>query len=322
MRIGRRGIFGLGLAAFSGGAAMAAQNPPAAQNPTAPPSPTPSAPVGEHIPLWPFRLPERAPAGLVERMDGGVIGVAQPRIEVFRPLPGMDQKRAILVIPGGGYQRLVLDNEGYGMARYLTGHGITACVLVHRLPGEGWAQGAQAPLQDAQRAMKVIRSQATRWGVDTAHVGVIGFSAGGHLAGMLSTHFRTSTYPATDGIDALPSRPAYAGLIYPVIGMESEMNHGASRRMLIGDNPTPEQMRAFSVDKHVTPETPTTFIACAADDPIVPAENSQRMFRALQTARVRSELHVFESGGHGFGLVSKTTAGAWPDLFMRWRPEG
>ncbi len=321
MRIGRRGIFGLGLAAFSGGAAMARQNPPATQNPTAPLSPTPSGPVGERIPLWPFRLPERAPANLVERVDGGVIGVAQPRLEVFRPLPGMDQKRAMLVIPGGGYQRLVLDNEGYGMARYLTGHGITACVLVHRLPGEGWAQGANVPLQDAQRAMKVIRSQAVHWGVDATHVGVIGFSAGGHLAGMLSTHFHASTYTAMDGIDALSSRPAYAGLIYPVVGMEAELNHGATRQMLVGDAPTPEQVRAFSVDKHVTAETPTTFIACAADDPIVPEENSRRLFRALQAAKVRSELHVFESGGHGFGLVSKATASAWPDLFMRWRPE-
>lgn len=309
MHMARRGLFGLGLAALSGGAM--------AQTPS--PTPAPFSPSsGERIPLWPLGVIERAPGGLVERVDGGVIGVAEPRLEVFRPAPEVDRKRAMLVITGGGYRSLVLDNEGYNMARYLVARGITACVLVHRLPSEGWTHGVDAPLQDAQRAMRVIRQRAAGWGVDADLVSVIGFSAGGHLAGTLTTRYATPNHLTADAVDTLSARPAFAGLIYPVISMEAEMNHGTSRRNLIGETPTPDQIRLWSVDKHVTAETPPCFLVHASDDPIVPAENSLLMYRALQAAKVRAELHVFESGGHGFGLTANPTARAWPDLFMAW----
>ena len=312
MHMARRGLFGLGLAALGGGAM--AQTPSPAPSPTPPFSPA----AAERIPLWPLGVIERAPNGLVERLEGGVVGVAEPRLEVFRPLPELDRKRAMLVITGGGYRRLVLDNEGYNMARYLVAQGVTACVLVHRLPSEGWSRGAEAPLQDAQRAMQVIRHRAADWGIDADQVSVIGFSAGGHLAGALATRYAAPNHLTADAVDALPARPVFAGLIYPVISMEAEMNHGTTRRNLIGETPTPEQVRLWSVDRHVTVETPPCFLVHATDDPIVPVENSFLMYRALQAAKVRAELHVFESGGHGFGLTANPTARAWPDLFMVW----
>lgn len=318
MRVGRRGILGLGAWAMSAGVAVAGTE---VQN-------DPPSPPQEIIPLWPKGPPGGVPPGLAEREEERAVapghdrvltGIVQPRLEVYRPAPAADRRRAMLIIPGGGYQRLAMDKEGRGMARYLAARGVTACVLIHRMPAEGWSAGADAPLQDAQRAMRVIRSRAEGWAVDSARVGLVGFSAGGHLGGMLATRHSAPVYAPGDEIDALSARPFEAGLIYPVISMDAAVAHKGSRAHLLGDQPSAERIAAYSVDRQVSADTPPCFLVHAADDPVVPVANSLLMFQALQAARVRSELHIFEDGGHGFGLTIKTTARAWMGLFMDWR---
>ena len=309
MRIGRRGLLAISALALGGGRALAESPGPGPETPHAPQA---------RLPLWPPGALEPAPKGLAERLDGGVIGVVEPRLEIFRPAPAVDRKRAMLVIPGGGYQRLVLDNEGYGMARYLAAHGVTAGVLIHRLPAEGWSTGPRAPLQDAQRGLKLMRMRAADWGVDADRIGVVGFSSGGHLAGMLAARGGEAAYPAVDASDALSARPAFAGLIYPVIDLAAASERMASRRSLVGAAPTEAEVQAWSVQRFVTAAAPPCFLVHAADDPIVPPGNSLSMYAALLAAKVSAELHLFETGGHGFGLVANATATAWPDLFLRW----
>lgn len=316
VNIGRR-VFGRSLLGL--GAAGLAAPALAAQPETGGGGSEPYAlKLPERIPLWPEGRIEPAPRGLVEHNSGGLVAIAQPRLEVFFPPSGVDKGRAVLVIPGGGYSRLAINNEGYATARLLTPRGYTVCVLVYRLPGEGWTNRAQAPMQDVQRAIRIVRARALDWSVDPVNVGVIGYSAGGHLAGMLATRFAQPSYPLRDSIDSHPARPAYAALIYPVISLNETSSHMVSKRNLLGEIPTSWQVAAYSVDKGVTAETPPVFLACAADDPIVPAANSIAMFQAMQAVRGKAELHIFEAGGHGFGTASKTTAAAWPELWLRW----
>lgn len=318
MRIARRGLLAMSALALSGGAAKAA-TVAAAIHPASGPAPPPtSAPAKVEVLLWPTGAIETPPKGLSERSAGGLVGVTAPRLEIFRPPPHLDRGRAMLVVPGGGYERLVLDNEGYGMARFLNEHGITAGVLVYRLPGEGWKAGPEAPLQDAVRGMRLMRSLAPGWKVDPERIGVVGFSSGGHLAGMLTTRSPAHAYAPIDAVDALPTHPAFAGLIYPVIDLATTSDRMASRHSLFGETASAEQIAAWSVEKFVTPATPPCFLVHAADDPIVPPENSLIMYRALIQAKAHAELHLFGHGGHGFGLVANATATAWPDLFLKW----
>ena len=261
-------------------------------------------------------LPERATPPAPR--DRYAAGIADPVMEVFRP--ARPNGAAVLILPGGGYVRVVVDKEGYELARLLNEAGVTAFVLRYRLPAEGWLQRADAPLQDAQRALRLLRNFARRYELDAGRIGVMGFSAGGHLAASLATRYGRIVYPARDPADRVSARPDFAALLYPVILMDGPSVHAGSRTALLGPSPSPEQMSAYSPDRTVSGTTPPTFLVHAADDASVPLDNSLAMLAALRRAKVPAELHVFEEGGHGFGLRGAVglPARAWPDLLLAW----
>ncbi|WP_427967969.1 alpha/beta hydrolase [Altererythrobacter sp.] len=280
----------------------------------------------EILELWPGPPPGLNPDIPIERRvddqsrDPGVYdrwirGIARPMLEVWRP--AKPNGAAMLIVPGGGYGFLSYDNEGVSQAQWLNARGITAFILFYRLPGEGWQNREVVPLQDAQRAMRLIRSKATDFGIDTKRVGVLGFSAGGHLAGSLATRHAEVVYESIDAADSLSARPDIAGLIYPVISLEADFTHGGTRDNLLGTGATPEAKRAASVNRRVTSETPPVFLLHANDDGAVPVANSIAMYEAMQADKLPVALHIFEAGGHGFGvrLPANLPASKWPELF-------
>lgn len=280
------------------------------------------------IPLWPHGAPgavgtlpqekitERSKDDL--HKDRAIEGIAVPRLDVF-PAPNPNGA-SILLMPGGAYARIAFDREGYEMADWFNARGITAFVLFYRLPHEGWADQANVALADAQRAIRLIRARATLMALDPAKVMAMGFSAGGHLCADLATRFNAPVYEPVDAADRLSARPTLAAPIYPVIAMRAPYAHALSRTMLLGANPTPALEMAHEPDKNVTKETPPCFQVHAADDPAVPVENSLMFNAALRKAGVPAEMHIFEKGGHGFGLrnVLDKPAHIWPELFMNW----
>lgn len=273
------------------------------------------------IVLWPEGAPggERVTATeeLVERpndlglRDRIVRGVRIPTLSVFRPQQGNGS--AVLIVPGGGYRHVVVDKEGFEAARWFAARGIAAYVLRYRLPGDGWSAGPDVALQDAQRAMRVIRAQA---GVDANKVALLGFSAGGHVSAMLATRFDAQLAP--DG-DTRAAQPSLTCLMYPVITMGADA-HAGSRGFLLGPSPSAEAIARYSMEQHARADMTPTMLVHAADDDAVPLSNTMAMHSALRAARVRTELHIFEEGGHGFGLrfVRDKPAGAWPTLFHAW----
>jgi len=248
--------------------------------------------------------------GLRDRI---ILGVTQPRITVFRPRGRPNG--ALLLLPGGGYHHVVVDKEGFETARWLAERGIAVFVLFYRLPA-----GPDAPLQDAQRAMRLLRAQASKWTIDPARLGVIGFSAGGHLAARLACSHSLPAYAAVDEVDEQSARPDIAGLIYPVVTMDADVAHAGSRRQLLGAAPTPDRVSAYSAETAACGSAPPTFILHAEDDSSVPLENALRMRAALHAAGVPVDLHVFSVGGHGFGLraIAGKPVAAWPQLFLDW----
>jgi acetyl esterase/lipase len=283
----------------------------------------------EDIPLWPSNPPggERVtlnehivsrenPFNLVDRAAHEVTRPILQRFNAQNP-----DGSALLIIPGGGYSWVVIDKEGYEGARWFSLRGVTTYVLRHRLPHQGWAAGADTPLQDAQRAMRVIRARASRDGIDPARITVMGFSAGGHVAGSLATRFAANVYSRTDAADDLPARPDLCALMYAVVTMRAVHAHAGSRRNLLGENPSEARVAAYSLETAPPADTPPTFLMHAADDTSVPVENSLDLFAALRSAHVPAELHVFERGGHGFGLrgLEQNSARAWPNLVLNWR---
>lgn len=279
----------------------------------------------EIVPLWPGRPPgalARLPQEtIVDRIatsgvqDRYVTGVGAPLMTVFRP--ARPNGAACLIAPGGGYIRVVIDKEGFEIARRLAQAGVTSFVLRYRLPAEGWADPADTPLQDAQRAIRLIRRDAA---IDPARVTVLGCSAGGHVAASLATGHARQVYAAIDDADRLSARPDLCALLYPVIDMATPNAHPGSRNALLGPTPTPEAEAAASPHRHVTPQTPPTFLVHAADDPSVPLDNTLAYLGALRAAKIPAEAHIFEEGGHGFGirLAQGKPAQAWPDLFLAW----
>jgi acetyl esterase/lipase len=282
----------------------------------------------EIIPLWPSVPPGGEGVALTARTapdasggagDRDISGIARPTLTVFRP--AAPDGSAILIVPGGGYSFEAIDAEGIFPALRFTQSGVTAFVLTYRLPSEGWKNGADVPMQDAQRAMRLIRARGMKdYGIDVARIGVIGFSAGGHLAASLATKSNRQTYAPLDKADEYDARPSFAALLYPVITMLPSYAHEASAEKLLGVKAPQALREAYSVERVVTADTPPCFLCAAADDPDVPAENTLMMFAALRTAKVPAEMHIFERGGHGFGLggAAGSPAAAWPDLLSRW----
>lgn len=317
MTIDRRDMLAAGLAASALPALAHARardaSPPAAAS---------------RIRLWPGDAPGLVDRDLTDHIverssdpalrDRAMDRIRTPVLDIFptaRP-----NGAAALIFPGGGYARVVIDKEGYELAAWLAARGITAFVLFYRLPAQGWATPADTPLADAQRAIRLVRHQAARWRIDPKRVTAIGFSAGGHLCADLATRFDRRVYAPLDDADALPARPDLAAPLYPVIAMEPPVAHSGSRSNLLGRHPDAAAAREHSPDLQVTAATPPCFLLHAEDDPVVPVENTLRMRAALKAAGIAVETHLFERGGHGFGL--RGTAGlpvaAWPELLLRW----
>jgi len=283
---------------------------------------------GESIRLWPGRAPGARDTAIVRHMQdrtGGVprrdrraTGIADPVLLVRRP--ARPTGAAVLVLPGGGYGFLAVDNEGEEQAAWLNARGITAFILYYRLPAEGWSDQALVPLQDAQRAVRLIRAGAIGFGIDPGRVAVLGFSAGGHLAGSLATRHAERIYAPIDAADRLSARPDMAALIYPVVSMAEPFSHAGSRDKLLGLDAPADRRRLASVETRVDADTPPTFLAHAGDDPVVPVANSLALYGALIAAKRPAALHIFDEGGHGFGvrLPTASPASAWPDLLHAW----
>jgi acetyl esterase/lipase len=289
--------------------------------------PAPGSP--DRIALWPTGLAPgdirlAQPPQIVERSadpvlpDRYITHVSEPYLVVYRPV--RPNGVGLLVTPGGGYKRVVLDKEGSAMApAFVERGGVTLFVLRYRLPGEGRAD-REAALADAQRALRLIRSRAAQWQLDPHRIGVMGFSAGGHLAARLGTGFDQPVYPATDAVDRVSARPDFELLIYPVIDMAGPDTHGGSRDRLLGPQPDAQQLSHYSMQYQVRPDTPPTFLVHAQDDPAVPVGNALQFYRALLRAGVPAEMHLFPHGGHGFGVrgTHGLTTAAWPRLALDW----
>lgn len=280
---------------------------------------------GETIALWPGTAPgapKVLPKEKIEQRskdaafdDRWITGVASPSLEVRRP--AYRDGSAAIIIPGGGYGFLAWDNEGEEQANWLTRRGVTCFILKYRLPGEGWANRSLVPLQDAQRAVRLVRQQASDFGIDEKRIAVLGFSAGGHLAGSVTTRFDEKVYAPVDAADALSARPDLAGLIYPVISLVQNFTHAGSRDNLLGEGSSEASRRAGSVENCVTADTPPCFLVASGDDGLVPIENSLAMYRAMLAKQRPSEFHGFDRGGHGFGVRYKDDipVHVWPELF-------
>lgn len=273
------------------------------------------APGGESVQLTEHVVDRENPFGLVDR---AAHDVTRPTLSVFKPQK--PDGSAILIIPGGGYRWVVIDKEGFEGARWFSRQGATVYVLKHRLPHRGWAAGPDTPLQDAQRAMRLIRSRAVADGVDPKRVMVIGFSAGGHVAGSLATRFDAEVYAVRDDADRLSARPHSVTLMYPVITMKEGAAHTGSRANLLGESPAVAMVEKYSLETAPPTSTPPTLIIQAAGDPSVPVDNALMMFSSLRAAGVPSSLHIFDTGGHGFGLrgIENDPRSAWPGLVMDW----
>jgi acetyl esterase/lipase len=248
-----------------------------------------AAPLPTPIPLWSGPAPQShgtAPADI-------------PEITPFLVDDPLSPTPAIVICPGGAYGFLAIDTEGYNEARWFQAHGVSAFVLKYRLPTAGYRH--PVPLLDAQRAIRLVRSRADGWKIDAEKVGIMGFSAGGHLASTLETHFDSGDPGASDPVDQLGCRPDFAVLVYPVISMKDGLTHPGSKANLLGPNPDPALVANLSNETQVTSNTPPTLLIIVDDDTVVPPDNSRLMYAALRKAGVSSELQEYPHGGHGFG---------------------
>lgn len=291
-------------------------------------------PGDEVIDLWPGAIApgsERVTAKeeVVERLPTGpmrdrfVQHVTRPSMTIFKPRAAFNGI-TLLIVPGGGYVRVVIDKEGVECADWFTERGFAAAVLRYRLPGDRWAAGADAPVHDAMRALRLLRARAENSRAEASRFGVVGFSAGGHLCARLLTKPGIA-YDRVDAADDLSARPDFGVLMYPVIAMTGPFAHEGSVNQLLSASSgsgsgSPVNPESFAPQFQVAGTTPPTMLVHASDDTSVPVENSLLMYDALRKAKVRSELHVFDSGGHGFGLrgVAGRDVAAWPTLVQNW----
>ena len=260
--------------------------------------------AAEPVVLWPQGAP-------------GALGSAPEDVPTLTPFPAPKGKAtgaAVVVCPGGGYGHLSLEHEGRAVAEWLNSIGVTAFVLKYRL---GPRYHHPAMLQDAARAIRTVRARAAEWGLDPARVGILGFSAGGHLASTAGTHFDAGQPDAADPVERVSSRPSLMILIYPVITMR-EKTHAGSKRNLLGENPTPELVALLSNEEQVTKETPPAFLIHTMNDTAVPVENTLTFVSALRKAGVPFELHLYERGPHGFGLGTARNGKPADPILSTW----
>jgi acetyl esterase/lipase len=274
--------------------------------------------------LWPDGIPgsiknETYKETPVEPKDIGTIysKVTDPTLTVYLPPADKATGTAVLICPGGGYGIVAFNHEGIAIAKWLNENGIAGIILKYRLPSDLIMEDKSiGPLQDAQEAMRVIRRNSAEWKINPEKVGVIGFSAGGHLASTLSTHYAEKVYSLKD---TLTARPDFSLLIYPVITFDASFTHMGSRENLIGKEPSAEAIKHFSNELQITKDTPPAFLAHSSDDDAVPVKNSIAYYENLVKNKVPAEMHIFQKGGHGYGLATgKPTHSAWPELCIKW----
>jgi acetyl esterase/lipase len=246
--------------------------------------------------------------------------VSRPTLRVYLPPAGKGNGTAVVICPGGGYLHLAFTHEGTDIAKMLNDLGIAAFVLKYRLPSdETMVDKTIGPLQDAQRAIQLVRQQAGEWGIDPAKIGIMGFSAGGHLASTAGTHFNQAVIENPAHVSL---RPDFMILLYPVISFEDSLAHRGSRENLIGLHPTAALVRKYSNELQVTAQTPPTFLVHAGDDDVVPVANSLHFYEALKANGVPAEMHIYPKGGHGFGMNNPTTVDRWTDRLKNWLTAG
>ena len=275
------------------------------------------------ISLWEGKIPGGIPnSSYRETVDsaGGwtkVRFITNPTIEMY-PAPAENNTgTAVIICPGGGYYGLSFIGEGSEIAKWLNSLGITAFVLKYRLPDNSIMENKSiGPMQDGQQAIRIVRRRAGEWGINPQKIGIMGFSAGGHLASTISTHFDEKVY---ESLDSTSARPDFSLLIYPVISMDSAITHMGSRQSLLGNTPTNKLVNHFSNELQVTGKTPPAFMVHSIDDGTVPVQNSIRYAMALREHSIACELHIYEHGGHGYGLAKwGGTHSAWPETCRKW----
>ena len=258
------------------------------------------------IPLW----SGKAPGEPTKPED-------EPVLFLYRPAADHASKQAVIVCPGGGYGHLAMDHEGRQIAEWLNSFGVTAFVLRYRHANTGHKH--PTPLLDGQRAIRTVRARAGEWGLDPQQIGVMGFSAGGHLTSTLGTHFDAGDSKAADAIDRVSSRPDFLILCYPVISLTAEYTHTGSRDNLLGKNADPALVRSLSNELQVTSDTPPAFLFHTDEDTAVPPMNSIAFYEALKRAGVPAELHIYQHGGHGLGLARDVPGTSdWPQRCQAW----
>jgi acetyl esterase/lipase len=274
------------------------------------------------IPLYPGDIPNAIVAPDEEALRDPAekfpfyLNISRPTLTVYWPAKQDAKRTAVIILPGGGYRGVSILKEGYDVARAFNDMGVTAFVLKYRTPSDRhMTNRSRGPLQDAQQAIATVRRDAARWQIDPSRVGVMGFSAGGHLAATSGTLFKSPVLPQWRSEQV---RPDFLMLIYPVITFTGANVHQGSRQMLLGDTPSSADMQHFSAELAVTDETPPTFIVHAADDTSVPVANSVRFFEALQSKKIATQLMIYPAGGHGYGLNNATTPDRWMDRCRQW----
>jgi acetyl esterase/lipase len=270
----------------------------------------------QELPLYSGPIPnaKTAPDEEVKRADFVVSNVSRPTLSVFLPPAGKANGAAVIICPGGGYGVLVIKREGYDVAEAFTKQGITAFVLKYRLPSDQtMVDKSIGPLQDAQQAIKTVRERAVEWHIDPQKVGIMGFSAGGHLASTAGTHFEKTLI---DNPANISIRPSFMILVYPVISLTERIGHSGTRTKLLGATPTPEQISQYSNDGHVTTSTPPTFLTHAGDDKVVPVSNSLVFYEALHRQNVPADLHIYTQGEHGYPKTP--TFDEWFGRCLHW----
>jgi acetyl esterase/lipase len=267
------------------------------------------------IPLWPEGVPGLRSDASPEKDDGEYASnIHAPSLTAYSAPADKSNGTAVIICPGGGYQRFAIQKEGTEIAAWFNARGVTAFVLKSRLV----EYGQPAPLQDVLRALRTIRSHASEFSVKPDRIGIMGFSAGGHLASCAATLYEAPEGKTGALLDATSARPDFAILMYPVITMK-EFAHAGSRAALLGKNPAPELIELYSTEQQVTRDTPPTFLFHTSEDKSVPVENSLAFYAALRRHKVPAELHVFEKGPHGMGMrAGHGPASEWPDLLEHW----
>jgi len=277
------------------------------------------------IKLWPKTIPNQIESKETEIRENSdflaIFNVQDPTIEVYLPSKKNATGRAAVIFPGGSYMGLAFGWEGVDIAKALNSRGISAFVVKYRLPiSKSLTEQKVVPLQDAQRAIRLVKDLGELFHIDSTKVGIIGFSAGGHLASTLGTHFLEEVYQKTDACDYLSARPAFMALVYPVISMKDSLTHKESKNALLGEMQYDAiQINRFSNELHVTKDTPPTFLIHTVDDGAVKVENSISFFKALKKQKVPVEMHIYPLGGHGFGLALKDEhLSGWIEDLIKW----